>query len=93
MKKRSAIFFFMIFSLVITKGMAQYGYNYDYTTEFIWRINKNTSSGLIVGCIFKHSKAIKTCVYRTLGMEMVNIKHPSDVRLNSIITGSFFILT
>ena len=91
MKKRSAIFFFMIFSLVITKGMAQYGYNYDYTTEFIWGINKNTSSGLIGGFIVKQSKAIKPGVYRTLGMEIVNIKHPNEVRLNSIITGNFFI--
>ncbi len=91
MKKRSAIFFFMFFLLIITKGIGQSRYNYEYTKEFIWGINKNTSSGLIGGFIVKQSKAIKPGVYRTLGMEIVNIKHPNEVRLNSIITGNFFI--
>ena len=71
--------------------VAQPGYNYDYNTEFIWGINKNTSSGLIGGFVFKHSKAIGNDQFRTLGIELINIKHPNEVRLNSIITGNFFI--
>ena len=70
---------------------AQPGYNYDYNTEFVWGVTKNTSSGLIGGFIFKHSKAISDRQFRTLGIELVNIKHSNEVRLNSIITGNFFI--
>ena len=71
--------------------LAQPGYNYDYNTEIVWGINKNTASGLIGGFIFKHSKAISDKQFRTLGIELVNIKHPNEVRLNSIVTGNFFI--
>jgi hypothetical protein len=85
----------LIILLLIISGplalLAQPGYNYDYNTEIVWGINKNTSSGLIGGFIFKHSKAISDRQFRTLGVELVNIKHPNEVRLNSIITGNFFI--
>lgn len=63
----------------------------DYETEFVWGITKNTSSGLIGGFVAKHAKRIKPGVYRTLGVEIVNVKHRNEVRLNSIITGNFFI--
>lgn len=88
---RGVIFIIIVFPLVLNEGVAQSGYDYDYASEFIWGITKNTSSGLIGGVIAKQSKAIKPGVYRTLGMEIVNIKHPNEVRLNSIITGNFFI--
>jgi hypothetical protein len=65
--------------------------DFDYTKEFIWGINKNTSSGLIGGFIFKHSKAITPKMFRTLGLEIINIKHPKEVRYNSPYTGNFFI--
>jgi len=70
---------------------AQPGHNYDYNTEIVWGINKNTSSGLIGGFIVKHSKAIGKRQFRTMGLEIVNVKHPNEVRLNSVITGNFFI--
>lgn len=63
----------------------------SYKTEFIWGINKNTSSGLIGGLIFKHSTAIGDRLYRTIGLELINVKHPKEVRYNSIVTGNFFI--
>ncbi len=65
--------------------------NIDYETEFVWGITKNTSSGLIGGFVVKHAKRIKPGVYRTIGGEIVNVKHHNEVRLNSIITGNFFI--
>ena len=70
---------------------AQNDYSYDYNTEIVWGINKNTSSGLIGGLIFKHSKAIGNDQFRTMGLELINVKHPNEVRLNSVITGNFFI--
>lgn len=65
--------------------------NYDYNTEIVWGITKNTSSGLIGGFVFKHSKAISNKQFRTLGLELVNVKHSNEVRLNSLQTGNFFI--
>lgn len=85
-------FILVLFVLSFPLGLlAQSTYSYDYNTEFIWGINKNTSSGLIGGFIFKHSKAIGNDQFRTMGLELINIKHPNEVRLNSVITGNFFI--
>ena len=81
----------LLAALATREGMAQPGYDYEYKTEFVWGITKNTSSGLIGGFIVKQSKAIRPGVYRTLGLELVNVKHANEVRLNSIITGNFFI--
>lgn len=88
--QRGALLLVLILSIPIGL-MAQADYSYDYNTEFIWGINKNTSSGLIGGFIFKHSKAIGKDQFRTMGVELINIKHPNEVRLNSVITGNFFI--
>ena len=78
--------------VVVLDGHAQTrGGDYDYETEYVWGITKNTASGLIGGFVFEHAKAIQPGVYRTLGVELVNIKHNNEVRLNSIITGNFFI--
>jgi hypothetical protein len=84
----------LVFGILLSASVlshAQPGYNYDYNTEFVWGINKNTSSGLIGGFIIKHSKAIGPRQFRTLGLELMNIKHPNEVRLNSVVTGNFFI--
>jgi len=81
----------LFIALAAREGMAQPGYDYEYKSEFIWGVTKNTSSGLIGGFVVKQSKAIKPGIYRTLGLELVNVKHSNEVRLNSIITGNFFI--
>ena len=64
---------------------------YEYQTEMIWGITKNTSSGLIGGFMLKYSRAKTSKMYETFGLEIVNVKHPKEVRYNSIITGNFFI--
>ena len=87
---RGLVLFFFIMSISF-ELLAQNSSTYDYNTEFVWGINKNTSSGLIGGFIFKHSKAIGNDQFRTMGLELINVKHPNEVRLNSVITGNFFI--
>ena len=64
---------------------------YEYQTEMIWGITKNTASGLIGGFTLKYSRARTAKIYETFGLEIVNVKHPKEVRYNSIITGNFFI--
>lgn len=63
----------------------------NYESEFIWGINKNTSGGLIGGFVIRSSKRINDRLYQSIGFELVNVKHPLEVRRNSRITGNLFI--
>lgn len=65
--------------------------SYEYQSEFTWGINKNTSGGLIGGFTFKKARKLNERVLETFGLEIMNVKHPQEVRRNSIITGNFFI--
>jgi hypothetical protein len=79
-----------LFLLVSVKaGFAQVQDGYDYETEFIWGINKNTSGGLIGGFVFKKSFKVSDRSFRTFGLEIMNVWHPQEVRYNSQY-GNFF---
>lgn len=65
--------------------------DYDYTSEAIWGINKNSASGLIGGFIFRFSRSIKPNHYRTIGFELINVKHPAESRVVST-TGNYFVV-
>lgn len=65
--------------------------NYEYTTESIWGINKNSASGLIGGFIFRFSRSVKPDHYRTIGLELINVKHPAEARVVSR-TGNYFVV-
>lgn len=91
MKVKRTLFLLVAVFVVTTESWSQRTGTQEYETEFVWGINKNTSSGLIGGIVAKHARQIKPGVYRVIGGELVNIKHPNEVRLNSIITGNFFI--
>jgi len=88
MKKIVCLFFVIILSAGI--GYAQEN-DYDYTSEAIWGINKNRFSGLIGGFIFRFSRSIKPNHYRTIGFELINVKHPAESRVVSR-TGNYFIV-
>ncbi len=66
--------------------------SYEYGSEFTWGINKNTSGGLIGGLVFKKARKLKNDrILETFGLELINIKHPQEVRRNSVQTGNLFI--
>lgn len=83
----------VIFLLTLIFGGQTYAQenDYDYTSETIWGINKNSSSGLIGGFIFRLSRSVKPNHYRTLGLELINVKHPAESRVISR-TGNYFIV-
>lgn len=87
MRVTSILSVFTILSIVST---AQTQDSYDYNREFIWGINKNSSSGIIGGIVFKRSKKIADNVLETYGLEVINVKHPQEVRKSSA-SGNFFI--
>ncbi len=72
-------------------AIAQTQDSYDYTSEFTWGINKNSSGGLIGGFTFKKARKLNERMFETFGLEIMNVKHPQEVRKSSRSTGNFFI--
>jgi len=72
-------------------AFAQQETGLGYSSEFIYGVNKNTSSGLLGGFIIKKSIAISDRVFKTYGLEIINLKHRGEQRYSSRRTGNFFI--
>ena len=87
---RILVLLFLLSSLSVG-SFAQTQDSYDYQSEFIWGINKNTSGGLIGGLVFKKARKRSERVLETFGLEIMNVKHPQEVRRNSVISGNYFI--
>ena len=83
--------FFMCFAALIPGVNAQTQDSYDYQSEFTWGFNKNTYGGLIGGIVFKKARKLNDRLLETFGLELMNVKHPQEVRQNSQSTGNFFI--
>ncbi len=65
--------------------------SYDYQSEFTWGISKNTYGGLIGGFVFKKARKLSERVLETYGLEIINVKHPQEVRRTSQSSGNYFI--
>jgi hypothetical protein len=79
-------------ALVVSPLRAQTQDSYEYQSEFTWGINKNTSGGLIGGFVFKKARKLTERQLETFGLEIMNVKHPQERKVNSTTTGNFFIL-
>lgn len=77
--KRISILFLLTIPLA---GSAQLfnGDDYEYTREWTWGLNKNTNGGLIGGVVIRHSRKKADDLYHTFGLELSNVKHPSESR-------------
>ncbi len=82
---------FVVFGLFAASASAQTQDSYDYQSEFTWGINKNTYGGLIGGFVFKKARKLNDRLLETFGLEIMNVKHPQEVRQNSQSTGNYFI--
>ncbi len=89
MVRKGLVLVLFVFLSVLVK--AQDDGNYEYNREFIWGINKNTNGGLIGGFIIRNSKAIGPRTFRTIGGEIMNVKHPKEDRKVSRRSGNTFI--
>ena len=56
---------------------------FETENERFWGINKNSWGGLIGGGVLKFSSRISENMYRTIGFELVNIKHPKENKYSS----------
>jgi hypothetical protein len=92
MHRATKIFLFLALAITFSlETLAQTQDSYEYQSEFIWGINKNTSGGLIGGFVFKKARKRSERVLETFGLELMNVKHPQEVRRNSVISGNYFI--
>jgi hypothetical protein len=83
----------LLISALSVGVFAQTQDSYEYQSEFTWGITKNTSSGLIGGFTFKKARKLKNKdnVLETFGLEVINVKHPQEVRVTSVQTGNFYV--
>jgi hypothetical protein len=79
----------LVFSMAVG-AKAQTQDSYDYQSEFTWGFNKNTAGGLIGGLVFKKARKLSDRVLETYGLELMNVKHRLERRVNSQI-GNFYI--
>ena len=56
----------------------------DYGNELVWGVNKNTRGGLIGGFIVRFSRPVGNRFFETFGLELSNVKHPSEARFPGI---------
>ncbi len=71
---------FLIIIPCLSEAQLFDGDEYEYTSEWIWGINKNTNGGLIGGLMIRYSRSKGNDFYETFGLELSNVKHPSEVR-------------
>lgn len=90
MRFRISLTVLLLVATIPFNGFGQTQDSYEYQSEFIWGINKNTSGGLIGGFVFKKSRKLSDRLLETFGLEIMNVKHPQEVRVNSP-TGNFFL--
>ncbi|MDP4679187.1 MAG: hypothetical protein NWS46_02350, partial [Cyclobacteriaceae bacterium] len=78
--------YFLLILFCVSFRLTSYGQsdgNYEYSKEFTWGINKNTNAGLLGGFTFKWANAITEKRFRTFGFELMNVKHPKEIRVST----------
>lgn len=77
--------------LLVSAAFGQTQDSYEYQSEFIWGVNKNTSGGLIGGIVFKKARKLSDRMLETFGIELMNVKHQQEGRRSSYTTCNYFI--
>ena len=77
--KKSLLILVCIWPLLSSAQLFE-GDEYEYTSEWIWGINKNTNGGLIGGLMIRYSRSAGNDFFETYGLELSNVKHPSEIR-------------
>ena len=77
---RKYTLYILIMLPLIGSGQLFDGEEYEYNSEWIWGINKNTKGGLIGGVMIRYSRSRGNDIFETYGLELSNVKHPSEVR-------------
>jgi hypothetical protein len=89
--KQVGKFLFVLALLSSGVVMGQTQDSYEYNSEFTWGINKNSYGGLIGGFTFKKARRLSKNIFETLGLEVMNVKNPHEVRMQASTSGNYFI--
>jgi len=81
MKKLLIFSLLMIFLLADAKS--QKNDPFDYGQEFLFGATKATNGGLISGGFFRYSAKKTDRLFQTFGLEIANIRHPQERRVQS----------
>lgn len=82
------IAFFTLFIFVANAQRDDVG-DYEYDTEVLFGINKNTNGGLIGGFSFKYGMRIDDASFQFFGLDLANVKNPKEVRYNTVLGNSY----
>ncbi len=81
MKKLIYVGIFVVGLLIIhPSSYGQLKQDYEYSSEVIWGINKNTNGGLIGGFMLKFGRERSEGLFESYGIELSNVKHPKEQR-------------
>jgi hypothetical protein len=78
MKNTTSFMFFVLLFCLPALAKAQATPEDEYTSTFTYGINFNTNGGTIGGGNIKFTQITKPRLYRSLGLEIVAIKHPQE---------------
>jgi len=78
---------FLILVIILSSEVcfSQSSEYFDTEREVYWGINKNSWGGLIGGGVLKFSDKLSDNMYQTIGIEIVNIKHPKENKYSSAL--------
>lgn len=85
---RYSFFIILILSLCSYPTLAQEEEE-EFRSEIVYGLNFNTNGGIIGGAIFKYSQAISDRMYQSFGIEVINVKHPKELRVTYNNTNTF----
>lgn len=75
--KKTVVFLIVFLPLMVNAQLFD-GQEYEYNSEIIWGINKNSNGGLIGGLMVRYSRSRGNDWFETYGVEFSNVKHPSE---------------
>jgi hypothetical protein len=80
---KKATTFFLILFLIIFEAKSQKDDPFEYGQEFLFGISKATNGGLISGGFFRYSAKKSDRIFQTFGLEIANVRHPQERRVQS----------
>lgn len=63
--------------------------DYEYESEVLFGVNKNTNGGLIGGFSLKMGFRIDETNFQFFGLDLANVKDPKEIRYNTVLGNSF----
>ncbi|MGM0580291.1 MAG: hypothetical protein ACQETL_06405 [Bacteroidota bacterium] len=80
---KKLIIFSSLILFFLTEAKSQKDDPFDYGQEFLFGVTKATNGGLISGGFFRYSAKKSDRMFQTFGLEVANVRHPQERRVQS----------